>query len=191
MIDAICTWNSPGDDPYRGPVAASVAAAVDRYGLPVQVKAELIRKARLLQPDAVIVITRDGISSADGTATDLRDMHYGKGRVCAGPVVRSRWRDDQAETALVYCAQGQCIAVPTICGNVARITWTPAASPREPAFRAWHGAPGQGDLYSPIPPLLPAPQVQSQPSKPTSVSEPSSLWLALAGVVLVLLRKII
>lgn len=157
MTDA-CNWNAPGVDPYRGPTAASVAAAVQRYKLPPEAQAELVRKARMLQPDAVVTITRDGIYSADGTASDLRDMHHGKpGRVCAGPVVRSRWRDDHAETALVYCAGRECIAVPTVCGNVARITWAPTAPPPEPAFRAWRPAPPLPGTRHPAPQPVPEP----------------------------------
>jgi len=192
MIDALCTWNNSGADPYRGPVAASVAAAVDRYGMPVQVKAELVRKARMLQPDAVVVITRDGISSADGVATELRDMHYSRGRVCAGPVVRDRWTDKQAETALVYCAQGQCIVVPTICGNVARITWSPAAPPKEPEFRAWADTPGQpqADHLVPVPRLeLPTPQAHPWRAAPAPIPEPSSLVLVATGIALLIWKR--
>lgn len=168
-----CNWNAPGIDPYRGPVAASVAAAVQRYNLPPADQAELVRKARMLQPDAIITIARDGMYSVDGTATDLRGMHHGKpGRVCSGPVVRGEWRDDQAETALVYCSGAECIAVPTICGNVARITWLPTAPSKEPEFRAWRGPP----------PETPATPRAGRPTPPRPVPEPSSLLLVAAAL---------
>jgi hypothetical protein len=195
MVDA-CAWNAPGADPYRGPVAESVAAAVQRYDMTTQARAELVQKARLLQPDGIIVIQRDGITSTDGVATDLKDMHFGKpGRVCKGLVVRDKWRDNQAETALVYCAQGECIAVPTICGNVSRVTWTPITPPKEPEFRGWQGNP------APAPEFGPGPQAgdgrsepqgrgamrlqQRDPSHPqTPVPEPSSALLVGAALAL-------
>lgn len=139
-----CSWDHPGANPYRGPIVQSVKAAVARYGLPVETQYLLVEKARTLDVTATVVITREGIESHDGVATNLRDMHYGKGRICKGEVLRTRWADQHAETALVYCARGECIAIPTICGNVSRIDFTPAAvlgvrGERDDLPRFWQG----------------------------------------------------
>lgn len=136
-----CSWDHPGANPYRGPVVQSVKAAVARYGLPADTQYLLVEKARTLDVDATVVITREGIESHDGVATNLRDMHYDKGRVCNGEVLRTRWTTQHVETALVYCARGECIAIPTICGNVSRIDFTPTVvpAPRADIPRFWHG----------------------------------------------------
>ncbi len=139
-----CTWDHPGANPYRGPTVQSVKAAVARYGLPAETQQLLIEKVRRLDLNATVVITRDGIESHDGVATNLRDMHYGKGRVCNGEVLRTKWTAQHAETALVYCARGECIAIPTICGNVSRINFTATARTRverNDISRFWQGTP--------------------------------------------------
>lgn len=171
MNTADCTWDSPGANPYRGPPVASVTAALDRYNISPAAKVILVERVRTLQPTATLTITRDGVHSPDGTATDLRDMHYGKNRMCSGPVLRTEWKADHAESALLYCALGECIAIPTVCGNVSRVTWvpTPVADKEEPAIRA----PGKA------PRLAPAPA-------PFQVPEPSSRLLALVALVIAL-----
>ena len=148
-----CSWDNPGADPYRAPVGPSVAAAVARYNFPKPVQTALTAKVRRMDSDALVKIGRDSLTSATGTATNLRDMHFGKDRVCLGPVLRSKWEASRTESALVYCEQGYCIAVPVICGNVSRIDYTRTPK-KEPDVRAWEG-----------------------PVKPRPVPEPGSLVL--------------
>lgn len=188
-----CNWNAPGANPYRGPVASSVRAAAVRYGFDAATAAELVEKVRLMQTDAVVTITRDGLYSRDGVATNLRDMHHGKATMCTGTVVRNTWRDDQAETAFVYCASsGDCIAIPTICGNVSRVDFIPHVAPAEPAFRAWGGEPPAGPLEPQQQPQLPQPNGLAVPiprdlpmaPRTHSVPEPSSLLLSLSALVI-------
>jgi hypothetical protein len=76
-------------------------------------------------------------------------MHWAGG-MCAGPVTRNGWGAEHVEAALLYCSAGHCVAVPTVCGNVARVTF----EPREPQER------GRWDQYA-----------------PRSVPEPSTLAL--------------
>ena len=86
-----CSWNRPGADPFMG----DVVAAVDRYpDIAPQVREQL--KAR------------------------ISDRHFGPGRVCRN-VTRAGWSEQRQERGLVYCVQGQCILVPTICRNVSSI----------------------------------------------------------------------
>lgn len=160
-----CSWDNPGADPYRGPVETTVAAAVARYEFPKPVQAVLVAKVRRLDNDAIVRIPKDGLYSPTGTAAGLRDMHFGKDRMCSGPVARTKWTADRTEVALVYCEQGYCIAMPVICGNVSRIDFT--RTPRkEPDVRSW------GPAFPPIAPL--------------EVPEPGTLTLA--GLALALMK---
>jgi len=190
-----CHWNKPGATPYRGPVMQSVSQALARYtDIPADAAAQITSKARLLQPDTLVTITRDGVESPDGTATNLRDMHYGKDRLCAGPVERSAWKDTHAEPAFVYCSGEHCIAVPIVCGNVSRIDYKPMISERaEPLLRPGFEPEG-GYLERPIPQPIPrlgfepdqrgfTPSPMPRPiNPPYSVPEPSSMALLLAAL---------
>ena len=109
-----CTWNEPGVNPFRGTVAEAVA----RYDLPPAIKHELVEKARQVRPDTMLTITRDDAVAATGDRFTLTDMHYGKSTKCDGEVKRDAWAPGHVEHALVYCAQGTCIAVPLVCHNV-------------------------------------------------------------------------
>lgn len=139
-LDGTCDWSRPGLDPYRGPVAKSVSMAVARYGFDATTQAQLVAKVKRLHPDGYMVITRDTITSPQGLVSGFRDMHFGQGQLCRGEIRRDAWRADQAEGALIYCAGGQCIAVPVICGNVSRVEFTPY-TPEQPhadsGFRTW------------------------------------------------------
>lgn len=134
-MDAVCTWDVPGADPFRrnGVVERAIAA----YGYPD----ELARRIRRIEPDAVLVIKRDSLEVSRGKATDLRDMHFGKNRLCRGTVTRNAWSATHEELALIYCIESSCVAVPIVCGNISRITWTPPPPRKEPEFRWWEGVP--------------------------------------------------
>ena len=114
-----------------------------------------MERIRGQREDAIVLITRDRITSPQGKASDLRDMHWRRG-LCLGPVTRAGWPDGHSEAALVYCSAGHCVAVPTVCGNVARITF----QPREPVQER-----GRWDQFA-----------------PRSVPEPSTLALVALAV---------
>lgn len=116
---AACSWDRPGANPFMG----DVVAAVDRYlDIPRDTRARLKHRMQRRTYDAVAAITRDEIVAADGRRFGLlRDMHFGGGKVC-GEVTRARWSDDMIERGLVYCEDGHCIIVPTVCRNVSRVT---------------------------------------------------------------------
>lgn len=131
-----CNWNRPGVDPFMG----DVVAAVDRYtDIAPPVREQLKERMRARQYDEIVVISRDAIRGKGNYNARISDMHFGPGRVCRN-VTRSGWSDQMQERGLVYCVQGQCILVPTICRNVSRITQAPASAP--PA--AGGAAPGGG-----------------------------------------------
>ncbi len=115
---ASCAWNQPGHDPYRG----TLAAAVDRYeDIPAPVRARLKERMVAFRYDEIAAIRRDSITGSARYAPEIRDMHFGAGRVCA-QVDRSRWSDAMVERGLVYCESGHCLIVPTVCRNVSRVT---------------------------------------------------------------------
>lgn len=116
---AVCSWASPGADPYMG----DILAAVDRYrDIPAETRGAL--KARMLahQYDDIAEIRRDTITGTQ-TYSDLRDMHFGEGRLCRLPS-RALWSAQHVERGLVYCEQEHCLIVPTVCRNVSRVTRT-------------------------------------------------------------------
>lgn len=118
-----CSWDRPGADPYMG----GVEAAVDRYrDIPVEVRAKLKAKMRKRAYDDIATITRDKIEGSDKpegkrSYTNLRDMHFGQGRVCRD-VKRDKWKPDAVERGLVYCEGEHCLIIPTVCRNVSRVT---------------------------------------------------------------------
>ena len=128
-----CNWNRPGVDPFMG----DVVAAVDRYtDIAPQVREELKQRMRARQYDEIVVISRDAIRGKANYNARISEMHFGPGRVCRN-VTRAGWSEQMQERGLVYCVQGQCILVPTVCRNVSRITQAPpAAAGAAPAAEA-------------------------------------------------------
>jgi hypothetical protein len=84
------------------------------------------------QYDDIAEIRRDTITGTQ-TYTDLRDMHFGEGRLCRLPS-RALWSAQHTERGLVYCEQEHCLIVPTVCRNVSRVTRTGVPPPLPPAL---------------------------------------------------------
>lgn len=130
-----CSWDRPGVNPFMG----DLVAAVDRYkDIPAATRAKLKARMQERRYDEIVDIRRDAIlgSHYDYDAA-IRDMHFGTGQVCQ-TVSRNRWKETTLERGLVYCEDGQCLLVPTVCRNVSRITrggpkaaGTPVASTEE------------------------------------------------------------
>jgi hypothetical protein len=118
-----CSWDRPGADPYVG----NVVTAVDRYSdIPESVRAALKKRMAVRQYDDIAVIRRDTVVGQHLYSPELRDMHFGQGRVCR-TVTRAHWTPTAEERGLVYCESGHCIIVPTVCRNVSRVTRLPPA----------------------------------------------------------------
>lgn len=114
---AQCSWDRPGHNPFVG----DVVAAVDRYrDIPQPVRARLKERMRARSYDDMVDIRRDSIVGKHAYDNDIREMHFGSGRVCT-QVTRKRWGAATHERGLVYCESGHCILVPTVCRNVSRI----------------------------------------------------------------------
>lgn len=112
-----CSWDRPGVNPFMG----DVVAAVDRYqDIPAATREKLKARMKARSYDDIAVIERDAIKGKANYAPEIRDMHFGPGAVCR-TVTRSKWAATTQERGLVYCEDGQCILVPTVCRNVSRI----------------------------------------------------------------------
>ncbi|WP_308924876.1 MHFG family PEP-CTERM protein [Janthinobacterium sp. J1-1] len=121
-----CSWDRPGADPFMG----DVVAAVDRYtDIAPAVREQLKQRMRARQYDEIVVISRDTIRGKQYYDARITEMHFGQGRVCRN-VTRAGWSDKMEERGLVYCVQGECILVPTICRNVSRISPAGSGAPR-------------------------------------------------------------
>lgn len=121
-----CSWDRPGADPFMG----DVVAAVDRYtDIAPAVREQLQQRMRARQYDEIVVISRDTIRGKQYYDARITEMHFGQGRVCRN-VTRAGWSDKMKERGLVYCVQGECILVPTICRNVSRISPAGTGAPR-------------------------------------------------------------
>jgi MYXO-CTERM domain-containing protein len=144
-----CSWDRPGVDPYIG----NVVTAVDRYGdIPEPVRAALKKRMAARQYDDIAVIRRDTIEGRHVYSPEIRDMHFGQGRVCR-TVTRTRWTPASEERGLVYCESGHCIIVPTVCRNVSRVTRLPPP----PAVAAATGDPAATGGARPTAAAEPAP----------------------------------
>lgn len=112
-----CSWDRPGVNPFMG----DLVAAVDRYkDIPAATRAKLKARMTARQYDEIVDIHRDSIVGRYEYDSEIRDMHFGAGSVCK-TVTRSKWTEQTLERGLVYCEDGQCILVPTVCRNVSRI----------------------------------------------------------------------
>ena len=118
-----CSWDRPGTNPFMG----DVVAAVDRYqDIPAATRDKLKARMKKRDYDDIALIERDSIHGQARYDAEIRDMHFGQGSVCR-TVTRSKWTPTMQERGLVYCEDGQCILVPTVCRNVSRIRRQPTA----------------------------------------------------------------
>ena len=134
-----CSWDRPGHNPFMG----EVVAAIDRYvDIPTPVRIKLKQRMQARQYDDMVDIRRDEIRGRGRERYEptIRDMHFGLDRVCR-QVSRAGWTAKMHERGLVYCEQGHCILVPTVCRNVSRINRLPALSA---------GVPPAGPLDGPL-----------------------------------------
>ncbi len=112
-----CSWDRPGVNPFMG----DVVAAVDHYAdIPAATREKLKARMKARSYDDIAVIERDGIKGQGTYAPEIWDMHFGPGAVCR-TITRTKWTAKTQERGLVYCEDGQCILVPTVCRNVSRI----------------------------------------------------------------------
>ncbi len=179
-----CSWDKPGANPFMG----DVVAAVDRYqDIPAAVRAKLKARMQARQYDEIVLITRDAITGKAQYGSEIRDMHFGAGSICQ-TVTRSKWSAQAQERGLVYCEDGQCILVPTVCRNVSRIKRTvvaaapaPQIAAAEPEGELSFEPPGAGvpagastsPSFAQLASTTPTTSITSVPTSSTSVLTPS------------------
>lgn len=147
-IVSTCSWDNPGANPYRG----SVPEAVQHYTqIPKATRDKLQARMERRKYDEIATIHGDRISGKH-EYEDLRSMHFGQNKICT-TVSRTKWKSDAIERGLVYCEDGHCLIVPTVCNNVSIVTRkTPAVPPTESGSP---GGPGFGGSVLPLVPIEP------------------------------------
>lgn len=113
-----CDWNNPGANRFIG----NHANAIDNYtDIPVSIRAELKKKINAHKFDDHITIDKFGMSGKLSYSNG-RDMHWGQNKMCKGEFNISQWKSTHQERAVVYTYSGYSIAIPSVCGNVFRLT---------------------------------------------------------------------
>ncbi|MET0210458.1 MAG: MHFG family PEP-CTERM protein [Burkholderiaceae bacterium] len=165
-----CSWDRPGHNSFTG----DVPSAVDRYtDIPPETRERLKQRMQAHAYEDVVEISRDTIRGSAEYAPEISGMHFGEGSVCQ-TVTREKWKDQHRERGLVYCEDGQCIMVPTVCRNVSRVVRTsgpPPAGPGTPDSELPFDPPGAGAPVVPIDP----PAATSVPPVPPAVDGPPPL----------------
>ena len=121
-----CSWDRPGANRFTGDVAAAVQSYTD---IPKDVRDRLQKRLDSKKYDEVVEITRDAIRGRH-EYEDLREMHFGSNRLCR-TITRDKWKPEAKERGLVYCEAEHCVIVPTVCGNLSRITRRTSEAPKE------------------------------------------------------------
>jgi hypothetical protein len=113
-----CDWARPGVNPFLG----DVVGAVDDYtDIPAPVRERLKARIRDRNYDEIVTIGRNAIIGDATYDARISAMHFGGNKVCR-QVTRAAWSDKLTERGMVFCEQGHCLLVPTVCRNVSRIT---------------------------------------------------------------------
>lgn len=119
MIDDACSWDRPGHNPYIGEPRPAIMALAQ---IPEPIRLKLIEKAERNQYDDLVDITRDRIVGQKVYRDEISFMAFGsKGTVCK-TVTRHRWHAEDVQRAMVFCADGWCVARPSVCNNWSIIT---------------------------------------------------------------------
>lgn len=118
-IIASCPWQDRGLDRFMG----DIPAAVDTYtDTPKSTRLKLQAKMRSLKYDDITHMTATGSRSEFWTYGPPTMMHFGaQGRVCRTVDISTWTPQDAGERGLVYCADGHCVVVWTVCRNVSKI----------------------------------------------------------------------
>lgn len=153
-------WN-PATDPYQGDQAQAVMRLTEIPEDERRLLADMVRQGYGWQR---VYVSRDGVVGAE--LGEVRDMNYGTGRVCPGPVDRSTWPAGRHEAARAFIAGRWAVLLMDSCRNVAVATHYGALVPAvayaaadvRAGYRAGLGAPSM------------------------TVPEPTSLGLALGAV---------
>jgi MYXO-CTERM domain-containing protein len=117
-----CAWDRPGHNRFTGDVVAAVRHYAD---IPAPVAARLQQRIRDRDFDDMAEIRRDSVEGRYRYEPELRDMHFGTGQICR-TTTRANWAPTALERGMVYCEGEHCLIVPTVCGNLSRVSRLPA-----------------------------------------------------------------
>lgn len=158
-ISASCAWDAPRG--LHAITAVPPSSLVDNYrDIPASTREKLKARMDALKFDDVAEIRKTSIRG-EYAYTDLRDMHFGaSGQKVCREVSLAKWTPEENERALIYCEDGHCIAAPTICRNVSRITRGPRLNPPKPL--ALEIPPAEIDPL-PVVALAPIPEIEPGP----------------------------
>jgi hypothetical protein len=145
-----CSWDRPGLNRYTGDLVASV----DHYAdLPAGTRDKL--KRRLANPssyDDQVLIKRDSIEGAAQYGASIESMHFGDNQVCRN-VTRASWKATDTQRGLVYCEDGHCLIVPSVCGNLGRVArLSPPGGPAGDGPKVAGGSPPPAEFVLPTEP---------------------------------------
>ena len=121
-----CSWDRPGVNPSWAMWSRRwIAIRTSRLRCVPRSR----RACKSRDYDEIVSIQRDEIKGSKAMyGSAISEMHFGANNVCK-TVSRAKWTQKYEERGLVYCEEGQCILVPTVCRNVSRIQrLTPRAS---------------------------------------------------------------
>lgn len=174
---AVCDWNNPGANRSMIDTATAIMRLTE---IPEDVRRTLAdmagHRTGVQHSWRQVVATRDQIDA--GRYVELRNMNWGKdGRICIGPVDRSRWPADHFERGRLFQVGPWAVIVFSACGNVAQVTDVMAPLPtREHTIdrNGWRQA------------YIPGMSAPAGAGSTFSVPEPGSLLLA--GMALLALR---
>lgn len=170
IATASCSWDNPGANRYTGNVPAAVHHYTD---IPLNIRNRLQSRMEKHQYDEMVVITGAGIVGND-IYVDLRDMHFGENKLCRN-VSQQKWSYRAKERGLIYCEDKHCIIVPTVCGNVSRVTKIVPMDEPEKKKKLPELVPEQEEI--------PKELVPEVPKKITNtVPEPSSFFLVALAI---------
>lgn len=124
-----CDWSKRGDNAFM----LDVPNAVDVYThIPKATRDRLKKRMQVRAYDDFAEIRRGKIVGSSGAEYgDMRFMHFGRGQICA-KIDFSGWKEADVERGPIYCEDGHCIIVPTVCRNVSLVTMTKPKPPTEP-----------------------------------------------------------
>lgn len=176
-----CRWDNPGANRSLVPAAEAIMRLAE---IPLSERRTLADMAgaggKPRHSWRQVTVTRDQIDG--GRYIELRNMNWGaQGRICVGPVDRSRWPASEVQRALLYQVGPWAVLVFSACGNVALATDTwqplPPGPPQPRRHWPWHAdlaSLGTADFW--LMPLATGPGSGARPAP-----EPGTLALLAAA----------
>jgi len=118
QVDPVCVWNDRGTHRVTVPVSTLVDHYID---IPKATRDKLKQRIDRFQYDEMATIGKQGVGSDLWRYSGMTYMHFGTGKRVCGQVKTDHWVDGDIERGMVFCQDGHCLIVPTVCSNLARV----------------------------------------------------------------------